>query len=35
MSEENKGLTIEKGSLLDGADTNGDGHISKEELNMH
>ena len=35
MAEENKDLTIERGSLLDGADTNGDGKISKEELEMH
>lgn len=35
MAEENKKLTIEAGSGLEGADTNGDGHISKEELNMH
>jgi len=32
---EQKELTIEAGSGLEGADTNGDGHISKEELNMH
>jgi hypothetical protein len=30
-----KELTIDEGSILDGADANGDGHISKEELNMH
>ena len=35
MAEENKDLTIERGSLLDGADANGDGRISKEELEMH
>ena len=35
MAEENKKLTVEAGSLLDGADTNGDGNISKEELEMH
>jgi len=31
----NKELTVEAGSVLEGADTNGDGHISKEELSMH
>lgn len=35
MAEGNTSLTIEKGSLLDGADANGDGHISQEELAMH
>ena len=30
-----KEITIEEGTMLDGADSNGDGHISKEELNMH
>jgi hypothetical protein len=30
-----KELTIESGTHLDGADTNGDGHISKDELKMH
>lgn len=35
MAEENKkNLTLEAGAL-EGADSNGDGHISKEELNMH
>ena len=32
---EQKELTVESGSLLDGADTNGDGKISKAELEMH
>ena len=32
---EQKELTIEAGSGLEGADTNGDGHISREELDMH
>ena len=27
--------TIDRGTLLDGADLNGDGHISKEEADMH
>lgn len=35
MAESNTELTVEKGSFLDGADANGDGHISKEELEMH
>ena len=35
MAEENKQLTIDSGSLLEGADANGDGHISKQELAMH
>jgi hypothetical protein len=35
MSEENKTLTIEAGSELEGADTNGDGHVTKAELNLH
>lgn len=30
-----KELTLEAGSCLEGADTNGDGHISKQELDMH
>jgi hypothetical protein len=30
-----KELTIESGSILDAADSNGDGHITNEELNMH
>lgn len=30
-----KTLTIANGTSLDHADLNGDGHISKEELNMH
>ena len=35
MAEENKkNLTLEAG-VLEGADSNGDGHISKKELNMH
>ena len=28
MAEENKNLTVEAGSGLEGADANGDGHIS-------
>lgn len=34
MAEEQKELTVEAGALS-GADTNGDGHISKAELEMH
>ena len=34
MSESKK-LTVDAGSELEGADTNGDGHISKAELDMH
>lgn len=34
MADE-KGLTIEKGTELDGADVNGDGHISQKEMEMH
>lgn len=34
MSTEQKPKTIDPGPL-DGADTNGDGHISAEELEMH
>lgn len=35
MSEENKEtMTIDK-DALSGADTNGDGHVSKEEMEMH
>jgi FtsH-binding integral membrane protein len=35
MSEENKEtMTVDKDALA-GADTNGDGHISKEEMDMH
>lgn len=30
-----KTLTVANGTSLDHADLNGDGHISKEELNMH
>jgi len=30
-----KQLTVDNGTSLDTADLNGDGHISKEELNMH
>ena len=30
-----KELTIEAGCEIAGADTNGDGHISKEEFDMH
>jgi len=30
-----KDLTIESGSELEAADSNGDGHITREELNMH
>ncbi|NBQ34829.1 MAG: hypothetical protein EBU19_05995 [Gammaproteobacteria bacterium] len=32
MAEDKKGMTVEG---LEDADTNGDGHISKEELEMH
>jgi len=32
---EQENLTIESSELLKGADTNGDGHISKAELDMH
>ena len=32
--EEKKPLTVDA-DALDGADTNGDGHISKEEMEMH
>ena len=32
--EEKKSLTVDA-DALDGADTNGDGHISKEEMEMH
>lgn len=32
MAEEKKAMTVEG---LEGADTNGDGHVSKEELEMH
>ena len=32
--EEKKSLTVDA-DALDGADTNGDGHISKEEMDMH
>lgn len=35
MSEENtKEMTVEKGSALDRADVNGDGHLSKAEVDM-
>ena len=34
MAEE-KEITIEKGSFLDGADTNGDGHLTAKEIEMH
>ena len=34
MAEEKKDLTIDAGAL-EGADTNGDGHITKEEMQMH
>ena len=30
-----KEITVDEGTMLDGADSNGDGHISKEELEMH
>lgn len=30
-----KQLTVDNGTSLDTADLNGDGHISKEELDMH
>jgi len=32
---EDKKLTIDASELLNGADTNGDGHITSEELAMH
>ena len=35
MAEENKNLTVEAGSGLEGADANGDGHISAAELKLH
>ena len=35
MTEENKSLSIERGTGLDGADVNGDGHITRQELDMH
>ena len=28
-------MTVDSGTTLDGADLNGDGHISKEEMEMH
>ena len=34
MTTEKKDLTLEAGSL-EGADANGDGHISKKELDLH
>lgn len=34
MSEEEKKVTVDE-SAVQGADTNGDGHISKEEMAMH
>ena len=34
MSEENKKVTIDE-ETVHGADTNGDGHISKEEMELH
>ena len=30
-----KEITIDEGTMLDGADSNGDGHITKQELDMH
>jgi hypothetical protein len=30
-----KEITIDEGTMLDGADSNGDGHITKQELEMH
>ena len=35
IMSESKKLTVDAGSELEGADTNGDGHISKAELDMH
>jgi hypothetical protein len=35
MAEENKNLTVEAGSGLEDADSNGDGHITAAELKMH
>ena len=35
MATEKKELTIEAGSELEHADSNGDGHISKAELDLH
>lgn len=32
---EDKKLTVDTSELLNGADTNGDGHISAKELEMH
>ena len=34
MTEENKTVTIDE-SAVAGADVNGDGHVSKEEMDMH
>lgn len=34
MAEEEKKVTVDE-SAVQGADTNGDGHISKEEMAMH
>jgi FtsH-binding integral membrane protein len=35
MSEEKKQLTLDADSDMAAADVNGDGHISKEEMEMH
>ena len=34
MAEENKTVTVDQDAVV-GADTNGDGHISKAEMEMH
>jgi FtsH-binding integral membrane protein len=35
MSEEKKQITVDSDGSLAGADVNGDGHITEEELKMH
>lgn len=35
MSEDKKTITIDNGTELSNADLNGDGHLSKEELELH
>ena len=35
MATEKKELTIEEGSELEHADSNGDGHVTKKELALH
>ncbi len=35
MAEEENKVTVDTAPHLDGADLNGDGHISREELEMH